>query len=147
MRDREKAANYQREYLKDPAHRAKHNEARVASYKRNPEGSRRYSLDYYRANRDRLNQAAKDRQLVTKYGITRSNFEALLLAQGGCCANPGCRTDKPGGRGRFAVDHDHATGARRGLLCVQCNTALGQVGDSVAKLEGLIAYLRQHGVT
>ena len=54
--------------------------------------------------------------------------------QGGTCAI--CRT-KPA----VHVDHDHATGRVRGILCFACNRGLGKVGDSVEVLRAMIAYL------
>jgi hypothetical protein len=80
--------------------------------------------------------------LKAKYGITQAKYDEMLAAQGGRCAI--CKgTDF--GRKRdsfFAVDHDHATGSVRGLLCRGCNHLLGVAKDSVAILESAIAYLR-----
>jgi hypothetical protein len=45
------------------------------------------------------------------------------------------------------VDHDHATGAIRGIVCNNCNMALGLVDDSVERLEDLIGYLRRSATT
>lgn len=42
---------------------------------------------------------------------------------------------------RFHVDHDHAAGRIRGLLCGRCNTAMGHLGDSIEMLTGLVQYL------
>ncbi len=53
-------------------------------------------------------------------GVTDADYERLLKAQGGHCAL--CPT-KPKTR-RLHVDHDHATGRVRGLLCYRCNRAL-----------------------
>ncbi len=51
----------------------------------------------------------------------------------------GCGKPDPG-----HVDHDHATGMVRGMLCFNCNQALGNVRDSLRVLEGLSAYLIRH---
>lgn len=40
-----------------------------------------------------------------------------------------------------AVDHCHATGLVRGILCVSCNSALGKLGDTSASLQRVVAYL------
>ena len=42
----------------------------------------------------------------------------------------------------FAVDHDHETGAVRGLLCNHCNRGIGLLGDSITNLENAIKYLQ-----
>lgn len=70
----------------------------------------------------------------------------MLKKQNGCCANKGCKSIYPGapGRSRFYIDHCHKTNKIRGLLCHQCNLALGHVGDSIEKLEGLILYLKEN---
>jgi hypothetical protein len=43
----------------------------------------------------------------------------------------------------LAVDHDHATGVTRGLLCSSCNTGLGHFKDSVTNLKQAIKYLKR----
>jgi hypothetical protein len=74
-----------------------------------------------------------------KYGITVDDYDALFASQAGRCAI--CSTDSPGGRGRFHVDHDHATGEVRGLLCTNCNAGLGQFKDDPDRLGAAIRYL------
>lgn len=59
----------------------------------------------------------------------------MLAAQDHKCA--GCGKPDP-----EHVDHDHKTGAVRGMLCFNCNQALGNVRDSIAVLGRLQTYLR-----
>lgn len=63
----------------------------------------------------------------------------MLARQAGACAC--CGTTAPGGRGRWHVDHDHRTGAVRGILCHRCNVGIGHFGDSVVGLHRAIHYL------
>jgi hypothetical protein len=72
-----------------------------------------------------------------KYGLTRDELTALL-AQHGVCAI--CRTDNWGRKGP-AVDHDHATGRIRGVLCQNCNQGLGRFTDDPARLRAAADYL------
>ncbi len=76
------------------------------------------------------------RQRWHKYGITMVEYGAMLKKQGGICTC--CGSDH-----RLCVDHCHVTGAVRGLLCNNCNLALGCVNDSPRILQNLIKYLRR----
>jgi hypothetical protein len=44
-----------------------------------------------------------------------------------------------------AIDHNHATGEFRGVLCKQCNRALGMFGDSISTLRNAVEYLEDFG--
>lgn len=44
---------------------------------------------------------------------------------------------------RLAVDHCHSTGKIRGLLCHNCNTGLGKLGDSIESLTKALNYLKE----
>ena len=57
------------------------------------------------------------RRLMTLYGITLAQYASMLKRQGGRCAICG----RPPKRRNLDVDHDHATGRVRGLLCFNCN--------------------------
>jgi hypothetical protein len=81
------------------------------------------------------------------YGLSPADYNAMLSTQGGVCAICG---GPPSGRGathqRYFVDHDHSTGAVRGLLCHHCNAALGHLRDSPELLEVAAEYLRRHAL-
>lgn len=82
--------------------------------------------------------------LKRNYGMTQSDYEAMVAAQNGECAI--CRR-LPSGRGRYArlvIDHDHETGAVRGLLCNKCNAAIGMLRDCVEVVQRAVAYLSAH---
>lgn len=73
-----------------------------------------------------------------RYGLGRDAYQALLELQGGKCAI--CRS-KPRIQ-MLRVDHNHATGAVRGLICGKCNhDLLGGGRDSLAVLKAAVAYL------
>lgn len=82
------------------------------------------------------------RMLVRNYGITHLDYERMFTEQDGRCGI--CGTTEPGGsRERFSVDHCHATGIVRGLLCSQCNTAIGLLGDTAEGIRRALAYLER----
>ena len=84
--------------------------------------------------------ASKKSKLKTKFGMTLKQYDTLLALQGGVCAI--CGTGRPGGMGRFPVDHCHTTGRIRGLLCNLCNIGLGHFKDDLARLNAAVAYLQ-----
>jgi hypothetical protein len=68
----------------------------------------------------RTRSAAGWEAIRRKYGLTPRMVARLFEAQGGCCAL--CRQSK-----ELVFDHDHATGAYRGLLCTACNVGIAAV--------------------
>jgi hypothetical protein len=78
--------------------------------------------------------ADRKSHLKRKYGLTLEGFDALLVSQGGRCAICG-KADADN------VDHDHATGAVRGILCWNCNIAIGQFEDDIDRVCAAAAYL------
>ena len=103
-----------------------------------------YYKDWRKENSDKLREQRHGWGITHAYKLTREGYAALYKAQGGVCAicgNP--ETAKVRGTTkRLAVDHDHATGKVRGLLCTACNTLLGHARDKIETLEAAIVYLR-----
>lgn len=82
----------------------------------------------------------------TRYGITPDAMEQMISAQGGGCAICGDEVSAHNGCATH-VDHDHETGAVRGVLCRLCNPALGAFRDDPALLRRAAAYLEAHRET
>ncbi len=74
------------------------------------------------------------------YGITEDDYGALLAAQEGKCAICARLFDQTRSGTKGHVDHSHATGKVRGLLCNRCNGKLGAIEDSDFHAKAL-AYL------
>jgi Autographiviridae endonuclease VII len=111
--------------------------ARVRQWQRaNPERIRAYRRVY----RQRAEVKARDRagHLRRAFGITQQHYEQLLVAQHGGCAVCG-RAPRVGKA--LHVDHDHATGEIRGLLCFSCNSALGNLGEDEKRIRAMLDYL------
>lgn len=71
-----------------------------------------------------------------KYGITDEQFLQLIGAQRGMCA-----LGHPVGTEELVIDHDHVTGAIRGLACRMCNVGMGHFRDNPALLRAAADYL------
>lgn len=117
-------------------------ETRRAWYARTRDARHAYAKGQYAKHRDvwlerkraeragpngdamRARDRAWDARNATRdHGIDHAELGRLYAAQNGRCAI--CDTPAPmRGKGCLHVDHDHATGVRRGLLCFNCNRAL-----------------------
>jgi hypothetical protein len=86
-----------------------------------------------------------DGKLRSTYGITMDDYDRMLEEQDFRCAV--CRTPEPGGARhmvRWVVDHDHATGKVRALLCHSCNFGLGKFRDDPELLRQAADYVEMH---
>lgn len=93
-----------------------------------------------RGDYKRKRLSRKDRTLRRQYGITLEQYDTKVKMQGGKCAI--CNLDP--GRHPLHVDHDHATGKVRDLLCPKCNVLLGLATERVALLRAAADYLERH---
>lgn len=79
---------------------------------------------------------------LKRYGIGVDDYQLMLTTQGGCCACCGASTGNSRGK-RMYVDHDHVTGAIRGLICTKCNAGIGLLGDTLDGVRRAVAYLER----
>lgn len=123
--------------------------------KYNPE----YHREYYLKNREKKKAASKawkkanpkkarsyrknetDLRLKRKFGISLDDYNLMFEKQQGLCAI----CNRPEKNKKLAVDHCHATGRVRGLLCSKCNQALGMLDDNIEFMRKAINYL-QHEI-
>ena len=98
-----------------------------------------------RARRKELYYINPDRQrkasVKNRYGISAENWYRLFAEQEGKCL--GCQRHQSELPDTLCVDHNHATGNIRGLLCRKCNAALGLLRDNKETLARLQAYLER----
>lgn len=117
--------------------------------KDNSEKVRVSKRKYREGNLEKVREANRGQHgrkysLKSLYGLTLSDFDRMVEEQNGLCAI--CETNAPGGKGAWHVDHDHASGLIRGLLCHSCNLMLGHARDNTAFLSSAISYLeKSHG--
>jgi hypothetical protein len=76
----------------------------------------------------------------SRYNLSEDVYYQMCKTQNYSCAVCGIRVT---GNDHLHVDHDHASGKVRGLLCRCCNTAVGMVRESREILKNLIVYLEQ----
>lgn len=112
-------------YQKLPLVRARKREADRKGFAKPESRTKRLEYDYLR-----------------KYGITLAQYDEMYAAQGGECAICAATSDR-----RLHVDHDHATGAVRSLLCTRCNPGIGYFMDDPALLRAAADYLEAHQST
>jgi hypothetical protein len=114
-------------------------------YRANKTRHKIYRDRYYQENKARLLAKAQDARRRRDYGLSRAEFEAMLRRQDGRCAI--CR--KPERRKLYgkvsdlSVDHDHLMGQVRGLLCFDCNTSIGKLGDAPG-VRAALTYLERY---
>ena len=112
---------------------AKVRASQKANHQRHPEKRQAFRQKYQQNGRSRI------WRLQHRYGLTPEDVAALLDVQGNVCAVCG----KPFGTRKQYIDHDHGTGAVRGVVHMECNTLMGLAKDDPVLLEKAAAYLRR----
>ena len=128
------------------------------AYDRNKQQRERYSNDpkyrsqeakrarrFYRKHREKILRRKRsmqaDQHVRLHYGITLKEVITMYRTQKGCCAL--CDRQTPmRGRKSLCIDHNHATGELRKLLCRPCNAAIGKLENAVWFAKA-IAYLKE----
>ena len=99
-----------------------------------------YSREYTRKLRTEAPDKLRAYRLKHHYDLTIQQKDTMFEKQGRTCAI--CKRETPDSRG-WVVDHEHVTGAVRGILCSPCNGGLGFFLDRADVLRAAIAYLEK----
>lgn len=97
--------------------------------------------------------ANRSKALHDRYGLTIDDLHGIIQTQGNRCmicertlAPYGMKPGREqGGGGETHIDHDHATGKFRGVLCRSCNQGLGKFRDDPSVLLRASLYVRSCG--
>ena len=100
-----------------------------------------FSKDWYKSNKSSHCAQQRVWRMKSLFGLTVEQYDYMYRRQNGLCAI--CSGVNLDGR-RLHVDHNHATGKIRGLLCYRCNSALGYSKDSIEILHKAADYLENH---
>jgi hypothetical protein len=113
-------------------------------YEADPEKWKARHKRYYYKNKPKI-AAGHRRDNLKKYGLTEETLRAKIASQGGRCpiclgalCEEGQRSKAP------RVDHCHATGLVRDVLCFKCNIGLGSYDDRPEILRRAADYLERH---
>lgn len=98
-------------------------------------------------------KAQRERNWRHKYGLEREDFERMWEDQEGKCSicfvhltNIELDNDPKNKSNTACVDHCHATGKVRSLLCARCNKGLGLFDDETDKVKAAYEYLIFHEI-
>lgn len=149
LSDEERAAKraahaaYLREYYQ--RNKDRYRERKRAWRSRNPEQEAEARRKLY--ERNKASGKAREYHLNSRYGITLEQEKVLFAEQGGRCAI--CQVGLPTYEEvlhtpKRHLDHDHATGKVRAILCLGCNQGLGRFRDNPRLLRAAAAYIEAH---
>ena len=102
----------------------------------NPERFAAYQAEY--RNRPERKRKMRDLYYRRTHGMSADEVDVMIEAQGGVCAI--CE-ERPDVEARLHVDHEHATGRIRGVLCSRCNHAVGLLREDPDLFARAAAYL------
>jgi hypothetical protein len=144
-RKREEVIIKHREYAKEWSSKPENKEKKKIynDFRKNNQVAHEKKLKYMREynHLDNVKKQSKNSNLIRFYGIKIDQYELMFSQQKGLCyicGKPECSSNR-----QLAVDHDHATGKVRGLLCGKCNKAIGLLNDDISILKSAIEYLEK----
>jgi hypothetical protein len=108
-------------------------------YNQRPERKQAHrDYERWRYHEKQQKETQNQRRLRRRYNLTQAEYDAKLVEQKGGCAVCGqkCKSGRA-----LAVDHCHLTGEVRGLLCMNCNRAIGWLKDDAKLIQAALEYI------
>lgn len=102
--------------------------------------NKQYKENNKERDRDKIAGTRRKNYYRSRYNITVDEYDKIFDDQGGVCLI--CK--RPQGNRRLSIDHNHKTGEVRGLLCNNCNAAIGLVNEDQKILTRIKQYLKQY---
>jgi hypothetical protein len=99
----------------------------------------KYYVGYGAENRDALRIRWRRTHYRTKYGLSMERSLELADPEARIAPCPICHEIE-----KLVMDHDHATGKVRDMICSHCNSMLGYASESIDTLYNAVAYLKKH---
>jgi len=137
LKNEEKIKQYMEEYRKikyTPEYKEEQRQKNKSRYQNNPEKFKKY--------RESRKEENRENWLKSNFGINLEEYNNMLEKQNHCCDI--CGLHKSSFIRHLAVDHCHTTNKIRGLLCVNCNLAIGNFKDDIIVLKKAINYLQKY---
>ena len=133
--------------LDSEAEKRRKNSEQVKQWRlKNPERAKEIKDKSVARAKEKDPHIIRRRNLKNDFGLTLEQYDEMHKSQNGLClicGNPETTMQ----RGKIiplSVDHDHTTGAVRGLLCRSCNTGLGAFNDDADRIQVAIQYLERY---
>lgn len=108
--------------------------------KEHPEKFNAIAKSWKERNPEKHKSNNRNSTLKRNYGIDSATYDGMFLSQTGCCKI--CKIAQSELTKALAVDHCHLTGKVRGLLCSDCNTAIGLLKDDPKLTNAATEYLK-----
>ena len=130
----------------DPAIKAAKRKAYKARYyKKNKTRILKRNEEYYRQNSEKIERQKFKYYLRYKFEMEPEQYTQMLENQQHKCAICGyLAPENATCTEKLYVDHDHSNGNVRGLLCMNCNSALGHFKENLTILKNAVNYLENY---
>lgn len=146
---KEEKKEYDKIYSAKPEVKAKRNKVSSEWYYNDIERTKQTHKEYRTKNAEKMKldrknnvKRQKEHDLMRNYNMSIEQYYKMVDVQNGCCEI--CKRPRSEFKRAFDVDHDHELNENRGLLCTNCNRALGMFQDSIEILNSAIAYKNKY---